>query len=95
MMLVDTAWIQTFDLLPLKMGHPGLFKNIWTNPGLFFVYFRPFHTTNQLQIEISIDGVLGIRTWGRRMVGTDETTELLRPPILASLFVAYIEAITK
>ena len=28
----------------------------------------------------SIDGVLGIRTRGRRMVGADETTELWRPP---------------
>ena len=28
----------------------------------------------------SLDGVLGIRTRGRRMVGTDETTELWRPP---------------
>ena len=27
----------------------------------------------------SIDGVLGIRTRGRRMVGADETTELWRP----------------
>ena len=25
----------------------------------------------------SIDGVLGIQTWSRRMVGADETTELL------------------
>ena len=24
---------------------------IWAHPGLFFVYFRPFHITNQLQIE--------------------------------------------
>ena len=29
----------------------------------------------------SIDGVLGIRTRGRRMVGADETMELWRPPI--------------
>ena len=28
----------------------------------------------------SVDGVLGIRTWGRRMVVADETTELWRPP---------------
>ena len=28
----------------------------------------------------TIDGVLGIRTQGRRMVGADETTELWRPP---------------
>ena len=26
--------------------------------------------------------MLGIRTWGHRMVGTDDTTELWRPPIL-------------
>ena len=45
-----------------------------------FVYFRPFHITNQLQIDKSIDGVLGIRTRGRRMEGADETTELWRPP---------------
>ena len=25
--------------------------------------------------------MLGIRTWGRRMVGADETTELWRPPL--------------
>ena len=28
----------------------------------------------------SIDGVLGIRTHGRRIVGADKTTELWRPP---------------
>ena len=27
------------------------FFKIWANPGLFFVCFRPFHITNQLQIE--------------------------------------------
>ena len=44
------------------------------------VYFRPFLTIS-IQIEKSVDGVLGIRTWGRRMVGADETTELWRPPL--------------
>ena len=44
-----------------------------------FVYFRSFLVTISLQIEKSIDGVLGIRTRGRRMVGADETTELWRP----------------
>ena len=29
-----------------------------------------------MQIEKSIDGVLGIQNRGRRMVGADETTEL-------------------
>ena len=46
-----------------------------------FVYFRHFlDTISIIQIEKSIDGVLGIRTRGRRMIGADETTELWRPP---------------
>ena len=44
-----------------------------------FVYFCSFLTIS-IQIEKSVDGVLGIRTGGRRMVGADETTELWRPP---------------
>ena len=43
-----------------------------------FVYFRYFLDTISI-IEKSVDGVLGIRTRGRRMVGADETTELWRP----------------
>ena len=49
------------------------------NPGLLSVYFRSFLVTISIQIEKSVDGVLGIRTWGRRTVGADETTELWRP----------------
>ena len=45
-----------------------------------FVYFCPFPITISIQIEKSVDGVLGIQTWGRSMVGADETTELWRPP---------------
>ena len=42
-----------------------------------FVYFSYFlDTISIMQIEKSLDGVLGIRTWGHRMVGADETTEL-------------------
>ena len=45
-----------------------------------FVYFRSFLATIPIiQIEKNIDGVLGIQTWGQRMVGADETTELWRP----------------
>ena len=33
-------------------------------------------------MEESVDGLLGIRTRGRKMVGAYETTELWRPPIL-------------
>ena len=45
------------------------------------VYFRPCLieisiTILIIQIEKSIDGVLGIRTWGCTMVGADKATEL-------------------
>ena len=50
---------------------------MWANPGLFFDNLRPFLITISIkQIEKSIDGVLGIRTLGCRIVGTDETPEL-------------------
>ena len=52
-----------------------------------FVYFRSFLVTISTQIEKSIDGVLGIRTRGCRMVGADKTTELWR-----HIFNAWIEA---
>ena len=45
-----------------------------------FVYFRSFLITISIQIEKSVDGVLGIRTLGRKMVDAYETTELWRPP---------------
>ena len=45
-----------------------------------FVYFHYFLATITItQIEKSIDGVLGIQTRGRRMVGADKSTELWRP----------------
>ena len=48
-----------------------------------FVYFCPFfNTTSIIQIEKSVDGVLGIRTRGCRIVGARETMELWRPPII-------------
>ena len=56
-----------------------------------FVYFRSFLITISIQIEKSIDGVLGIRTWGRRMVGADETTELWRPPQVVDVIKQFLE----
>ena len=45
-----------------------------------YVYFRYFLITISItQIVKSVDGLLGIWTWGRRMIGTDETTELWQP----------------
>ena len=50
----------------------------WANSGLFLFYFRYFLDTISI-IEKSVDGVLGIRTRCRNVVGADETTELWRP----------------
>ena len=58
-----------------------LFKN-GPNPASFCL-FRSFYITNISLIDYndkSIDGVLGTQTRGGRMVGTDESTELWRPP---------------
>ena len=53
----------------------------WANQRPLVVYFRSFLITiSIIQIEKSVDGVLGIRTLGYRMVGADKTTELCRPP---------------
>ena len=45
-----------------------------------FVYF--LNTIAIIQFEKRVDGVLGFRTQGHRMVGADETTELWRPPAI-------------
>ena len=56
---------------------------IWAYPGLLFRLYRPFLipitiivSISTIYIEKSIYGVLGIRTQGHTMVGTDETSEL-------------------
>ena len=52
-----------------------------------FVYFRHFlDAISIIQIEKSVDGVLGTRTLGRRMVGAGKTTELWRPPNKCRLY---------
>ena len=75
----------TYGLVNLFTLHPKCFEpaqpsgSMTTQPtknvlimGLFFVYFLSFLITiSIMQIEKSLDGVLGIRTWGRRMVGAD------------------------
>ena len=61
----------------------------------FFVYFPALlDTISIIQIEKSVEGVLGIRTQGRKMVGTYETTELWRPPTTVvndSILPIYVE----
>ena len=42
-----------------------------------FLFISSFqHVTIQIQIDKSVDGVLGIQTWGGRMEGADKSTEL-------------------
>ena len=77
-----------------KFQHFGkkilVFGNFWRICVLYkmgqsrplFVYFRHFLITiSLLQIEKSVDGVLGIPTRGLMMVGADNTTELWQPPL--------------
>ena len=56
-------------------------KNAHVAENAYNFFFRSFRVTISIQIEKSIDGVLGIRTRGRRIIGADETTELWRPPL--------------
>ena len=50
-----------------------------------FVYFHSYLITISIQIEKSKDGVLGIQTRGRKMVGADKTTELWLTQALGSV----------
>ena len=50
------------------------------NAGLFCLLSSFVHDLNQIQIDKSIDGVLGSRTQDGRMEGADKFTELWRHP---------------
>ena len=79
---ISRADVGLLVLTPCPGYTDAWFFKIWANPASF-VYFRSFLipiTISIIQIEKSVDGVLGIRTWGRTMVGEDETTELWRHP---------------
>ena len=51
----------------------------WANPGLFLFIFILFLLQFQYKMRKSVDGVLGIRTRGHRMVSVDKNMELWRP----------------
>ena len=65
-----------------------LFLKKWANPGLFSFIFVLFTLQFkwQIQIEKSIDNVLGTWTRGGKMEGADESTELWRHPYLNYFF---------
>ena len=84
----------------LKINCKGIkfFLNMGQSRPLFRLFSSPPHITNPLQIEKSVvDGMLGIQTRGRRMVGADETMELWWPPKQthkvegANLFIYYLQ----
>ena len=88
---ISCCWvfISPFPITILKLKR---ISNLWTAwfqelfkngpiPASFCSFCHFLDTILIIQIEKSLDGGLGIRTWGCRMVGTDETTELLRPRI--------------
>ena len=68
-------------ILRLITNESILFSKIDQTRSLF-VYFCSFHTTNTITVnDKSFDSVLGTQTRGGRMVGADESTELLRHPL--------------
>ena len=60
----------------------GFFKKKWANPGLFLFIFVFLTWYKSIQIDKSIDGVLGTWTWGGRMEGADESTEPWRKGLI-------------
>ena len=58
-----------------------------------FVYFHSFLITISIQIEKSVDGVLGIQTRGRRMVGADKTRSYGGHPIVPLFCWSFIDVI--
>ena len=67
----------------LKMFSLGFLKN-GSNPASFCLLSLFSHSKYSTNIitDKRVDGVLGIQTRGGRMVGTDESTELWRHPML-------------
>ena len=71
--LWDIQCCQTFS---------GKMKNFKNGPiPASFRLFRSFLVTISIQIEKSLDSVLGIWAQGCKMLGADQTTELWRPPL--------------
>ena len=66
------------------------FFKLLANPSLFFVYFDLFTSQINYKLKKNIDGVLGIQTRGRRVVGVDKTTELWRPQMFINVTVVML-----
>ena len=66
----------------------GFFKNGPISAS--FCLFSSFPHYTILQIDESVDGVLGTRIWGGRMEGTDESTELCWQPRLHDFLLRFL-----
>ena len=73
----------------------------WPIPASFSFIFCPYLiaitvsiSTSTIWIEESIDGLLWIWTWGRRMVGADETTKLWRTPYFWLSYSLYFTSVS-
>ena len=55
----------------------------------FCLFLFVQQVTIQILIDKSEDGVLGIQTWGGRMEGADESTELQRHPSIENFYTFY------
>ena len=71
-----------FVHLFFKMGQTGLF--------LFILSFSHDKYIINTINDKSVDGVIGTRTWGSRMVGTDESSELWQHCAMAALAIFYL-----
>ena len=87
-----SCWRKQAESIIKVLGNQNFFIKMDQSRPLF-VYFRYFlNTISIIQIEKSIDGVLGIQTQCRRMVGADETTEQWRPPKAIKTYTAVVVA---
>ena len=76
-------WLDCLGSIPVFCTNFILFLKNGPNPAsfLFILFFsHDKYSTNLTINDKSIDGVLGTRTRGGRMVGADESTELWRHP---------------
>ena len=78
---------KAFPKISLKSFLSSMFIMGQSRP--LFVYFRPFLIPNINNTNWTKRGLLGIRTRGRRMVGTDETTELRCPLSYCQCYTTY------
>ena len=88
---LDTVTLHLEHLQIKNKLEPWRIVKKWAKPGLFlFILFFSLdkYSTNLIINDKSLDGVLGTRTRGGRMVGADESTELWRQPLVYCLHFA-------